>query len=100
MSDPYSGMRVHFRAVRAATFRSVHEPERPSKRLVEQRLRNRAMEALVAFSEGDAGVRSVGVSEYVEQFFDTVNDDSPWTGATGRVSRPRRSSDWTRFAGC
>jgi hypothetical protein len=72
------GMRVHFRAGQAATFRSVDEPESPSKRLVEQRLRNRAMEALVALSEGDAGVRSVGVGEYVEQFFDTVNDDSPW----------------------
>lgn len=52
--------------------------ERPSERLVEQRMRNRAMEALVALSEADAGVRSVGVGEYVEQFFDIINDDIPW----------------------
>ena len=41
-------------------------------------MRNRAMEALVALSEGDSGVRSVGVGEYVEQFFDVINDDIPW----------------------
>jgi len=75
---PIRGMRVRFQAGRAATFRRVEEPKRPSKRLVEQRLRNRAMEALVALSQGDAGVRSVGVGEYVEQFFDTIDDDSPW----------------------
>ena len=40
-------------------------------------MRNRAMEALVALSEGDAGVRSVGVVEYIEQFFDVINDDIP-----------------------
>jgi len=36
------------------------------------------MEALVALSEGDSGVRSVSVVEYVEQFFDVINDDAPW----------------------
>lgn len=56
----------------------MDEPERPSERLVEQRLRNRVMEALVALSEGNAGVRSVGIGEYVEQFFDIVDDDIPW----------------------
>jgi len=58
--------------------RGVDESERPSERIVEQRLRNRVMESLVALSQGNAGVRSVGVGEYIEQFFDTVNDDSPW----------------------
>jgi hypothetical protein len=32
--------------------------EQPSERLVEQRLRNRAMEALEALSEGNEGVRA------------------------------------------
>lgn len=41
-------------------------------------MRNRAMEALEALSEGDSGVRSVGVVEYVEQFFDVISDDIPW----------------------
>ena len=46
---------------------SVSKPEHPSERIVEQRMRNRAMEALEALSEGDEGVRSVGVGEFVEQ---------------------------------
>lgn len=41
-------------------------------------MRNRAMEALVASSEGDLGVRNVGNGEYVEQFFDVISDDIPW----------------------
>jgi len=56
----------------------VDDQDRPSERIVEQRMRNRAMEALVALSEGDTGVRSDGVVEYVEQFYDVINDDSPW----------------------
>lgn len=36
------------------------------------------MESLVALSEGDEGVRSIGVVEYVEQFFDFVSDQTPW----------------------
>src|SRR5690348_17843672 len=52
--------------------------ERPSERVVEQRLRNRAIEALDMLARGDAGVRCVGNAEYVNQFFDTIDDDSPW----------------------
>ncbi|MFD6757405.1 hypothetical protein [Micromonospora gifhornensis] len=55
----------------------MDDPERPSERLVEQRLRNRAMEALVALSKGDSGVRSVGVGDYINLFFDVI-DDIPW----------------------
>lgn len=53
-------------------------PDQPSERLVQQRLRNQAMDALQALSEGDEGVRAVGVPEYVNQFFDIIDDDSPW----------------------
>jgi hypothetical protein len=56
----------------------MDDPDLPSERLVEQRMRNRAMESLVALGEGDLGVRSVGVVEYIEQFFDIINDDIPW----------------------
>lgn len=52
--------------------------EKVTRRLVEQRQRNRAMEALVALSNGDAGVRSVGVNEYVNEFLDAIDDDVPW----------------------
>jgi hypothetical protein len=52
--------------------------DRPSERLVEQRLRNRAIEALETLSDGDRGVRAVGVVEYVEQFFDVIDDVAPW----------------------
>jgi hypothetical protein len=56
----------------------MNDVEHPSQRLVEQRLRNRAMEALDALSKGDNGIREVGLAEYVEQFFDVIDDDAPW----------------------
>jgi hypothetical protein len=43
-----------------------------------QRMRNRVIEAVQLLAEGDAGVRSVGANEWVNQFFDVVDDDSPW----------------------
>ncbi len=36
------------------------------------------MEALEALSKGDSGVREVGLVEYVEHFFDVIDDDAPW----------------------
>ena len=56
----------------------MDDAERPSERLVKQRMRNRAIDALVALSEGDSGVRTVGVGEYVNQFFDVIDDDIRW----------------------
>jgi hypothetical protein len=52
--------------------------DRPSDRLVEQRLRNRAIEALDVLAGGDDGVRETGTDEYVNQFFDTIDDDWRW----------------------
>jgi hypothetical protein len=40
-------------------------------------MRNRAIEAVQLLAQGDAGVRSVGANEWVNQFFDIVDDDSP-----------------------
>lgn len=57
----------------------------PSKRVVEQRLRNRAIEALETLAEGSEGLRSVGVGEYVEEFFDVIDDRSPWRWRTWSV---------------
>jgi hypothetical protein len=56
----------------------VADEDLPSERLVQQRLRNRAIEALEVLAGGDRGVRAVGTGEYVEQFFDTIDDNSPW----------------------
>jgi hypothetical protein len=56
----------------------VNDGEQPSERLVQQRLRNRAMEALCTLSEGPDGVRAIGVVEFVEQFFDVIDDEVPW----------------------
>ncbi|WP_200211092.1 hypothetical protein [Micromonospora coerulea] len=56
----------------------MNDVEHPSQRLVEQRLRNRAMKALEALSKRDNGVRGVGLVEYVEQLFDVIDDDVPW----------------------
>lgn len=57
----------------------------PSKRVVEQRLRNRAIEALEQLAEGSEGVRSVGLGEYVEEFFDVIDDRSPCRWRTWSV---------------
>ena len=43
-----------------------------SKRLVDQRLRNRIMEELLTVAEGDKGVREAGFVEYFEGFFDVL----------------------------
>jgi len=54
--------------------------EGPSERIIEQRLRNRAIEALGVLAEGDVGVRAVGTGDYVNGFFDVIDDDvsSEW----------------------
>lgn len=52
--------------------------DQPSERLVEQRLRNRAMESLKTLADGNTGVRASGNAEYVNQFFDIIDDQSPW----------------------
>ncbi|MEC3953194.1 hypothetical protein VMT65_09160 [Nocardia sp. CDC153] len=52
--------------------------DRPSERIVEQRLRNRTMEALEILADGEESVRAWGDAEYINRFFDTIDDDSPW----------------------
>ena len=54
--------------------------EQVSRRLVEQRLRNRIMEVIETLAEGDEGVRSVGFTNYFEHFYDWVpHRDDAWT---------------------
>lgn len=50
-----------------------------SERVVEQRLRSRIIEAVEILAEGEAGVQSVGFTEYFETFYDNVphRDDGP-----------------------
>ena len=45
---------------------------RPSDRLIDQRIRNRIMEALELLASGNAGVASVGTAEYFESFYDHI----------------------------
>lgn len=52
--------------------------EEPSQRLIDQRLRNRVIEAVEILADGDDGVRAVGDTEYFNYFFDFVDDDLPW----------------------
>ncbi|MFC9872928.1 hypothetical protein [Nocardia salmonicida] len=54
------------------------DQDRPSERVVEQRLRNRAIEALETLAQGDEGVRQWGYGDYINEFFDTVDDDGAW----------------------
>ncbi|OYO01500.1 hypothetical protein [Enemella evansiae] len=52
-------------------------PEYVSRRLVEQRLRNRVIEVLEILADGIDGLFTVGGTEYFELFFDYIDDDSP-----------------------
>lgn len=49
----------------------------PSERLLDQRVRNRVMEAIAPLAEGDEGVRAVGTAEYINFFFDFIDDKAP-----------------------
>jgi hypothetical protein len=51
--------------------------DRPSQRLIDQRVRNRVFEALEPLAKGDEGVRLLGNAEYVNQFFDFIDDEAP-----------------------
>jgi hypothetical protein len=44
--------------------------ERPTERLVAQRVRNRIMEQMLGLARGDAEVSEVGPDEWFETFFD------------------------------
>lgn len=66
---------VAARYIRRDAGAQVPDLERPSERIVDQRIRNRTFEALEALAAGPLGVRAVGVDEYFEQFFDWVDDD-------------------------
>lgn len=46
------------------------DQEKPSERLVEQRVRNRIMEEILNLSEGDSGADASGPTEWFESFFD------------------------------
>lgn len=46
--------------------------ERPSDRVVDQRIRNRIMEAVHTLALGDEGVREVWPAEYFESFYDWI----------------------------
>jgi hypothetical protein len=46
--------------------------EQPSERLIDQRLRNRIMEAVEILADGDDGVRREWPAEYFESFYDWI----------------------------
>jgi hypothetical protein len=51
--------------------------EAPSSRLIDQRVRNRAIDALQVLAGGPEAVRSAGNADYVNTFFAVVDDDIP-----------------------
>ncbi|MDH6194065.1 hypothetical protein M2272_000686 [Mycobacterium frederiksbergense] len=51
----------------------------PSERVVEQRVRNRIMEAVEILADGDEGVCAVGDCCYYNYFFDWIDDDMSTT---------------------
>ena len=46
------------------------DDEKPSERLVAQRVRNRIMDELCGLSRGDPGIHEAGPTEWFEAFFD------------------------------
>ena len=46
--------------------------EQPSDRLLDQRTRNRIMDAVETLADGDEGVRREGPGEYFESFYDWI----------------------------
>ncbi len=46
--------------------------EKPSDRIIYQRIRNRIMEAVLTLADGDDGVRQVEFAEYFEGFYDWI----------------------------
>lgn len=46
--------------------------DEPSKRIVDQRVRNRVIDALETLASGDGGVREVWPTEYFEGFYDFI----------------------------
>lgn len=51
--------------------------ENPSKRLVEQRVRNRIMDSMSWLAEGAEAVRRMSTQEFFEMFYDWVDDEKP-----------------------
>jgi len=51
--------------------------EPPSSRLVDQRVRNRVIDAVDVLAGGPDGVRAASTPEYINMFFDVVDDDMP-----------------------
>ncbi|MFB2553935.1 hypothetical protein [Ensifer soli] len=66
--------------------------EKPSKRLVEQRIRNRIMDSMNWFAEGAQAVRRMSAQEFFEMFYDWVDDENPvwpWPkGSPGTMTPP------------
>jgi len=46
--------------------------DKPSDRIIDQRIRNRIMEAVTTLAAGDDGVRRVSPAEYFESFYDWI----------------------------
>jgi len=46
--------------------------DQPSERIIDQRIRNRIMEAVHTLAEGDEGVRRIWPTEYFEEFYDWI----------------------------
>ena len=72
-SEPHCCTSIRAEARLAGRFRVVDD--RPSERIIDQRVRNRAVEAVEVLAEGDDGVRKVGSVDYVNYFFDLIDDD-------------------------
>ena len=53
-------------------WKNAYMEEQPSERLIDQRIRNRIMEAVETLADGDDGVRRDWPAEYFESFYDWI----------------------------
>jgi len=66
----------------------------PSRRLVDQRVRNRIMEAILGLTAGDADVDEAGATEWFEGFFDYF----PYEGPAVRDVTAISDEEWAALA--
>ncbi|MEW2477612.1 hypothetical protein AB0875_27925 [Micromonospora gifhornensis] len=83
-SAPSGGASPENQVLTAATFGAWTIPNAPASASSSNACAI-AIEALVALSKGDSGVRSVGVGDYINLFFDVIDDDFIASGWPGRI---------------
>jgi hypothetical protein len=71
--------------------------EKPSDRIIDQRIRNRIIEAVHTLAEGNEGVRAVGPPEYFESFYDWIPYGGEFSNNATTAEEKARLSDISKL---